>query len=107
MAKYLEPSARAMGCCGKGCVHANGAIMTRRANRLSSFLIPAVLLFAGTAMAMPPSAQGKMTTNDQAGSSLPQLAASEVVIRGGCPYNLDKICQRNKAGKVVHCRCAS
>ncbi len=30
-----------------------------------------------------------------------------VTIIGGCPYNLDRVCTRNKRGKLVNCRCQS
>ena len=30
-----------------------------------------------------------------------------VLIRHGCPYNLDKVCYRNKNGRLVNCRCQS
>ena len=33
--------------------------------------------------------------------------ANEVVILHGCPDNLDKVCKRNRQGKLVKCRCAS
>jgi hypothetical protein len=82
-------------------------IMTFLASRLSLLLIPAALLLAGTAMAMPPAPQGNATTitatADHGGASLRQFA---VFIRGGCPYGLDKECHRNKNRKMV-CRCVS
>ena len=33
--------------------------------------------------------------------------ARKVFIRGGCPYNLDKECDRLPNGRLVHCRCVS
>jgi hypothetical protein len=98
--------------------------MARDSNlRLSSLVIAAVLLIWGFAMAMAPSAPDKLTTNDQARSPLLLVAArctaestscafskptvNEVVIPHGCPYNLDKVCKRNRRGKLVHCHCAS
>jgi hypothetical protein len=79
--------------------------MTRHAKRLSSFVTPAIVaLWAATAVS--PLAADRPTANAQVASPL-VLAAKEVFIRGGCPYNLDKICVRDRNGRLVHCRCAS
>jgi hypothetical protein len=79
--------------------------MTRHANRLSALLTPAIAVLWAAA-AVPAPAANHPALNGQAGSPI-VLAAKEVFIRGGCPYNLDKICLRDRNGKLVHCRCAS
>ena len=79
--------------------------MIRHANRLSALVTPAIaVLWAAAAIAAP--AADRPTRDGQAGAPL-VLAAKEVFIRGGCPYNLDKICLRDRNGKLVHCRCQS
>jgi hypothetical protein len=70
-----------------------------------SLLIPTVLLLSGTAMAMPLSTQDKPTTTNRAELSVP-LREAGIFIRGGCPYNLDKACVRNRRGKLI-CHCVS
>jgi len=74
-------------------------------SRLSSVLIPAVLLLSGTAMSMPLPALDQTITSNRAESSH-RLHEARIFIRGGCPYNLDKVCDRNRAGKLV-CHCVS
>jgi hypothetical protein len=74
--------------------------MTRLASRLSAVVIP--FLLAGTAMAASPALQDNAITARQAGS--PQHLA--LFIRGGCPYNLDKVCHRARNGKMI-CHCQS
>ena len=82
-----------------------GKIMTNFVvSRLSSVPIAAALL-SGTAMSMPLSAQDQTTADNRAPSSRP-LHEARIFIRGGCPYNLDKVCDRNRAGKLV-CHCVS
>ena len=72
--------------------------MTRLARNLSALVITALL--AGTAMAASP--QGNATAA-QPSDSLQHLA---LFIRGGCPYNLDKVCHRAHNGKMI-CHCQS
>jgi hypothetical protein len=76
--------------------------MTHLAGRLSSVLIPAVLLMSGTAMAASSSTQDKIAIASHAES----FSKVAWFIRGGCPYNLDKSCYRGKNGKAV-CHCVS
>jgi hypothetical protein len=51
--------------------------------------------------------QANACINKKCGDESMGGAANEVVIPHGCPYNLDKVCQRNRKGKLVHCHCAS
>jgi len=76
----------------------------RVVSRLSSVLIAAALL-SGTAMSMPLPAQDQTIAGNRVESSRP-LHEARIFIRGGCPYNLDKVRDRNRAGKLV-CHCVS
>jgi hypothetical protein len=77
--------------------------MTQKMFRLS-FVVAAVFLAGASAMAAP------SITHDASAVAhridLMQLAR-KVFIRGGCPYNLDKECDRLPDGRLVHCRCVS
>jgi hypothetical protein len=80
-------------------------VMTRYAKCLSSFVTPAIVaLWAATAMS--PLAADRPTLNGQAGSPV-LLADREIIIHGGCPYNLDKVCLRDRHGRLHRCHCAS
>ena len=79
--------------------------MMPHAKRLSPFVTSAVAVL-WAAIAMSPLAADHPTANVQVGSPL-LLAAKEVFIKGGCPYNLDKICIRDGRGRLVRCHCAS
>ena len=77
--------------------------MTHAMLRLS-VLVPAVILTCASAVAAPPDRSGPSASSDRLGGM--QLAR-KVFIRGGCPYNLDKECDRLPNGRLVHCRCVS
>jgi hypothetical protein len=80
-------------------------IMTNRiVSRLSSVLIPAVFLFSGVAMSMPLTAQDQMIGGNRVDAARP-LQEARIYIKHGCPYNLDKVCDR-RGGKLV-CHCVS
>jgi hypothetical protein len=69
--------------------------------RLASVLV--VLITSGTAFASPSPDVTNRRPLTVSESRAPQLA---FLIRGGCPYNLDKECHRNRHGRMV-CRCVS
>jgi hypothetical protein len=95
-------------------------MMTRHAIRLLS-LFSAVLVLCGTTMMTSPASAGNAISSDRVEARI-LLAAdtqvspkgkevitegSRVTIIGGCPYNLDRVCTKNKRGKLVNCRCQS
>ena len=80
--------------------------MSSHANRLSSWLSVAVLLLSGAAVAVSPAFAGGELIGDHAEPQV-LFAAKEIFIKGGCPYNLDKACIRDRRGKLVKCRCVS
>jgi hypothetical protein len=65
--------------------------------RLSTFA-PAALLVLAATFATPSVAAERAPAT---------IFAKKVFIRGGCPYNLDKECDRLPDGRLVHCRCVS
>ena len=77
--------------------------MIRTIGRLS-ILLPAVFLLGAAAVAAPSVASSQPIAGEQ---HLAQMLARKVFIRGGCPYNLDKECDRLPNGRLVHCRCVS
>jgi hypothetical protein len=84
--------------------------MTRHIKRLSPLVTPAVaVLWAVTTLsplAASPLAADRPAAADQAGSRV-LLADRKILIRGGCPYNLDKVCYRAPNGRLYNCRCQS
>lgn len=76
--------------------------MVACASRLLGLVVPVLLLLAAPAMAN--SFVGDQTTSAGHVEPAPQRLA--LFIRGGCPYNLDKECHRNRKDKMV-CRCVS
>jgi hypothetical protein len=77
--------------------------MTRKMLRLP-LIVSAVFLAGASAMATP------STTHDSSavGHRIDVMQfARKVFIRGGCPYNLDKECDRLPNGRLVNCRCVS
>ena len=76
--------------------------MVALASRLLGLVVPVTLLLASPAMAS--SFVGDQTVGAGHVERAPQRLA--LFIRGGCPYNLDKECHRNRKGKMV-CRCVS
>jgi hypothetical protein len=77
--------------------------MTRTIGRLC-ILAPAVFLLGAVAMAASVPASDQPAASTQ---GLAQMLARKIFIRGGCPYNLDKECERLPNGRLVHCRCVS
>ena len=77
--------------------------MTQKMFRLS-LVVSAVFIAGASAMAAP-----SITTDSSAAGHRIDLMqfARKVFIRGGCPYNLDKECDRLPDGRLVHCRCVS
>lgn len=71
-----------------------------------SLLIAAAVILGGSTAAMSPSAAGYLPAKIH-GEPLVQLALQRVFIKHGCPYNLDKVCIRNRRGQLVNCRCVS
>ena len=65
--------------------------------RLPTFA-PAVLLALAATFATPSFAAERAPAT---------MLAKRVVTRGGCPYNLDKECDRLPNGRLVRCRCVS
>jgi len=62
-----------------------------------------VLLASGAAFGSPSPLSTGIRPLTPSESRAQQLA---LFIRGGCPYNLDKECHRNRHGRMV-CRCVS
>jgi hypothetical protein len=77
--------------------------MTRKMLCLS-FVVSAVFLAGASAMATPSITQASSAVHHRI--DVMQFAR-KVFIRGGCPYNLDKECDRLPNGRLVHCRCVS
>ena len=77
--------------------------MTQKMFRLS-FVVSALFLAGASAMAAP-----SITRDSSAIAHRIDVMqfARKVFIRGGCPYNLDKECDRLPNGRLVHCRCVS
>jgi hypothetical protein len=95
-------------------------MMTRHANRLLSLFSAALVVLAATMPMSPASAVDSISSGQAEARML--LAAdtqvsskgkeirtegNRVIIIGGCPYNLDRVCTKNKRGKLVNCRCQS
>src|ERR1700693_172830 len=77
--------------------------MTPKLSRLS-FLVFAGFLAGASAMAAPSITHDTSAVHHRI--DVMQFAR-KVFIRGGCPYNLDKECDRLPNGRLVHCRCVS
>jgi len=77
--------------------------MTRQAKHLAALLIPAILLVGGSAFAASSAGQDRSSAIHQ---SFNQRLAT-ILIRGGCPYNLDKVCKGRRKGKLYGCHCQS
>jgi len=77
--------------------------MTQKMFRLS-LVVSAVFLAGASAIAAPSITHDSSAVDHRI--DVMQFAR-KVFIRGGCPYNLDKECDRLPNGRLVHCRCVS
>lgn len=77
--------------------------MPRLASRASLLAVPIAFLLTGAAIANAPPTLETLATTARP-SSTPQRLA--ILIKGGCPANLDKVCHRNRRGKMM-CHCQS